>query len=197
MFSQNRTSQWLKNQDSRSLEKLLNQARQSTGKIRTLFNQRKETIEERKREQVAARIQSREQAQRKKIEQKEEITCQMIEYGLWQTHHEVDEQVSSYRTTKKKIYALKSQLRFRQKVLEQASEQPGVYNFTKVVNSRRLPLTVEELVSNVKMLVQQATETATDNNDENELVLKRVRHRFMSEEGETWYHGKVISQVKS
>ena len=138
--SQKKTSVWLKTQNPGDLEKLMNDARKSTSRTRHLFNERRSQIEERKRQHVAAKIKEREAAEKKKTENKELISSKMIEYGLWQSEHEVDEQVASYQLIKDKLEGLKAQLRFRQKVLQQTSDHPGVYNITKVVNRKRIPL---------------------------------------------------------
>jgi hypothetical protein len=126
MYSQNRTSAWLKEQDAQTLDALVKEARKSRGKLQQKFRERKKDIEERKRQQVAKRIQGREKAEKKKVVEKEQISCKMIEFGLWQTETEVVEQVASYRFVNEKLAALKAQLRFRQKVLEQKTDDPRV-----------------------------------------------------------------------
>ena len=114
---------------------------ESTKHTRELFKGRKDEIEARKREQVATKIRAREAREKKKIADKEKISIEMIEYGLWQSEAEVEEQVASYRTVKDKTDALKSQLRFQQ-VLEQTSDCPNVYQFTKLVGGKRQQLSI-------------------------------------------------------
>jgi hypothetical protein len=181
MYSQNKTSQWLKEQTPEERRRLVDQARRSTRHMRRLFEDRKNAISERKRQAVAARIREREAAEKKKIADKEKISSKMIEYGLWQSVTEVEEQVASYPLMKDKVDGLKAQLRFRQKVLDQKSEQPTVYNFTKLVGGKRQALSVDELVQNVKLLVQEAAAEPSSNLDL--LVSRRVRHKFV-EDGE-------------
>ena len=152
MYSQNRTSQWLNSKNQEDLNTLVRNARKSTEKSQQLFFKRKEEIESRKRNQIAARIKEREAAEMKKMANKEEIPSKMIEYGLWQSETEVVEQVESYPCQKDKLDALKAQLSFRNKVLDQKSEDPKVYNVTKLVNGKRTPLSVEELSSKCEVL---------------------------------------------
>jgi hypothetical protein len=54
---------------------------------------------------------------------------------------------------------------------------------------------VEELTENVKLLVKNANEEASANMNMDLLVHRRVRHKFVEEGIEQWYHGKVVSQV--
>lgn len=60
-----------------------------------------------------------------------------------------------------------------------------------------LKLTVEELITNLKMLVRQSiVRDNLDESDKHVLVGKRVKHRFDTNGEDQWYTGKVISQVQ-
>ena len=58
-----------------------------------------------------------EKLQAKKLKEKEELAQEIMKYGLWQSKDQ--EEISKIRTKKEKIAALKLQLDFRKKVLEQ------------------------------------------------------------------------------
>ena len=92
--------------------------------------------------------------------------------------------------------ALKAQLRFRQYALLQDAGSRSVFNFTKQGNSNnsRTPLTVEELVNNVKLLVTGAVRRADSGQGAvSILVGKTVRRRFRVDgAGDKWFQGEVI-----
>ncbi|OPL20357.1 hypothetical protein AM593_00632, partial [Mytilus galloprovincialis] len=73
-----------------------------------------------------------------------------------------------------------------------------MFNFTKTKEGTkfRKNLTVEELITNLKMLVRQSiVRDNLDESDKHVLVGKRVKHRFDTNGEDQWYTGKVISQV--
>ena len=194
MFSQNKTMDWLGAKCVSEQEKLLKDARCSTERLRSEFRRRKEEIESRKKEALRNKITQRHQAEARKLQRKENVTSDIIGFGLWQSKMEVENQVKSLLTTKEKIEALKAQLRFRKSVLYQKPPTPLVYTFTKVVGKKRVTLSVSELMKNVQSLVEAAQTTTVSNTST--LVHRRVKHRFLESDGNvTWYPGKVISQV--
>ncbi|ELT95293.1 hypothetical protein CAPTEDRAFT_190074 [Capitella teleta] len=62
-----------------------------------------------------------------------------------EVNEEESSQASAYRHPSEKVEALKAQLRFRQKVLDQRSEELQVYNITKLLNGKRVALSVDKL----------------------------------------------------
>ncbi|CAG2201012.1 unnamed protein product [Mytilus edulis] len=83
-------------------------------------------------------------------------------------------------------------------VLNQIPDDKSVFNFTKTKEGTksRKNLTVEELITNLKMLVRQSiVRDNLDESDKHVLVGKRVKHRFDTNGEDQWYTGKVISQV--
>ena len=55
-----------------------------------------------------------------KIREKEKLTEEIMLYGLWQNESQVTSALKKLSPTSEKLKALKSQLDFRKKVLEQA-----------------------------------------------------------------------------
>lgn len=89
------------------------------------------------------------------------------------------------------------QPRFRKNVFQQKSE-PITYAFSKVVNGKRVMLSVEELKRNaLKLIDVDHNVPSPDNSDPHLLVGKRTEHRFLDKDSttSTWYNGRVISQV--
>ena len=73
-----------------------------------------------------------------------------------------------------------------------------VFNFTNPVvgSKRRRELSVEELVSNLRKLIEHAyTLPMQQPADSPLLVGKRIQHKFNEDGSEKTYIGKVISQV--
>ena len=78
--------------------------------------------------------------------------------------------------------------------MKQKYEDSSVFNFSK----DKVSFKVEELTSNLKTLVQHSylLEDKVEKTAETQLLnKKRVRHKFLVDGAQTWYNGKVISQV--
>ena len=68
--------------------------------------------------------------QEKRLREKEKITDDIMVYGLWQTDVQITEGLKKLRTNAYKLKALKCQLDFRKKVLEQKGPK-DVFCMTK------------------------------------------------------------------
>ena len=51
--------------------------------------------------------------QQKKLKEKEQLTENIVAYGLWQSREQVEDKLSALKTKKEKVKALKVQLDFR------------------------------------------------------------------------------------
>jgi hypothetical protein len=110
---------------------------------------------------------------------------------------------TDHKTKTDKISALKAQLNVRKYVLMQQPEDKDLFNFTKSVGKQRMNLTVEELTTNVKKLVEHAltlTPSSSDNADEEDvpiLVGRNIKMYFEGNDGavKTSWIGHVISTV--
>ncbi|WAQ97799.1 hypothetical protein MAR_022172, partial [Mya arenaria] len=101
----------------------------------------------------------------------------MIEYLLWQTEKEIE-----------------NQLRFRQHVLQQDPSDKTLFNFTKTVDGKKKNRSVDQLIVNLKNVVHHAHVKDTSQGQKHILVGKRVRKFFRNEDDLfTWYNGKVVS----
>ena len=104
-----------------------------------------------------------------------------------------------------KVNALKAQLRFRQYVLRQdAGSTPAgknIYSYSRIgAAGTRVQKTWQELADNVKLLVVHACRKDDEGASvKSVLIGRRVRHRFRraGDGSDTWYQGKVISQVRT
>ena len=131
----------------------------------------------------------------RKLKEKEHLTESIMIYGLWQTREQVNENLSKLKTKKEKIKALKLQLDFCKKVLEQSYFEKDIFFVTK--QSKQLP--VEVICNNLCKLLTSAhsvvpPSTVTTNCQS--LIGKEILHKWKDENGqETWYKGRVLSLV--
>lgn len=145
------------------------------------------------------RIAKRGQLRRDKIRKQEQFTNDILVHVLWQSETEIDNMVLSYKKNNEKIEAIKAQLKFRKEVLNHIPDDKTVFNVTKAKqgSKSRKQLSIEELIINLKDLIKQSIVKDTMTETERRLLVgKRIKHRFMIDGTEKWYHGKVISQVR-
>jgi len=171
------------------------EARGRVKEIRKKFKRRSESIRKKQMEKINEQRRANELTAARKLKEQEKYTNDIIVYhGLWQSESQIDEHLASYNTIPRKIEALKCQLRFRKNILKQKYEDSSVFNFSK----DKVSFKVEELTSNLKTLVQHSylLEDKVEKTAETQLLnKKRVRHKFLVDGAQTWYNGKVISQV--
>ncbi|WAR22590.1 hypothetical protein MAR_016564 [Mya arenaria] len=201
MFTANKTQEWLKNKDEASRKELIDYACKSVEKVRKNFKQRKQQNEQRQRELLAQSIERAEQEEARRVAKLEKFTDKILFYGLWQSEDSVDDNLSLINSKTEKIESLKAQLNIRRYILAQkpnkTDEYKDIYSFSKLVNGQRKPLSVEELVIQVKRLVRHAYSVerkSADNNNNNNMPLlkgKAIEHKFMVDGEETWYNGTV------
>ena len=86
-----------------------------------------------------------------------------------------------------KLQALKVQLDFRRKVLEQKYDNRTVFYLSK--DKRKL--SVEEVCRNLYKLLLPATNIC----DQEGLIGKRIRHRWNVDGSEQWYLGTILDIV--
>ena len=115
--------------------------------------------------------------------------------GLWQSREQVDEKLGAIKTKKDKVKALKVQLDFRKKVLEQSHSDKDIFFITK--QSKQLP--VEVIYENLCKLLSSAQLVITPgtlSTNCQSLIGKEIHHRWKDQDGEErWYKGKVLSLV--
>ena len=116
------------------------------------------------------------------------MTTEIMMYGLWQSEQEM-QGLDKLKTKTEKLKALKAQLDFRRKVLEQTNFDKEIFFLSK--NGKRL--SIQEVSKNLCQLfsTSEASSTACES-----LVGKRIRHRWCNADGtEQWYSGRVLTLV--
>ena len=204
MFAHNKTMQWLQTKTQAERAHLFAESRKAVKTIRDSFRERHKKIQEARRILLMERMKEAEELEKRRVQKKEGQTADIIYWGLWQSEEAVETALSIVSSKKDKIAALKAQLNFRNNVLEQKPVEKGLYAFSKVgENGVRRQLGPEELTENLKKLIQHASSIETSRKEKDPtvtdrihmLVGKRVRHRFVTDDTEKFYIGRVISQV--
>ena len=113
---------------------------------------------------------------------------------VWQTEEQITEGLKKLGTDAEKLKALKCQLDFRKKVLEQKSPKE-VFFLTK----NRKKLTVGEVVGNLltsTSSIDPSQETPHPDlftASQEALTRKRICHRWKDSDGvEQWYYGNIL-----
>ena len=200
MFSQNKTLEWLAKQDPVDRERCICNARKDAKKLLGSFKERRLDVQEKTRQALKEKAKKAQEAQARHVKLLESYTEDIIQYGLWQSRKHVDEHVDDVATpVKENIAALKAQLRFRKHVLRQLPTMKEVFSFTRVVDGKRVSLSVQELATNLKTLLDEAiVAEAETGREQHVLTGRQVRHKFKCADDHsafTWYKGKIISQV--
>ena len=190
---------WLKCKDFQSRTAMMKSLGRDAGVIKRKFKGRQLAIEEAQRTAVAERMRKREEATKAKLLEKEAFTTNILHHGLWQSHTEIDNMLPSYDSIATKKSALKAQLQFRRDVLLQQGSSKSLFSLSKMADTKRRQLTVEELTSNLKQLVHQAEVVDGADGSKHMLVGKRVSHMQVVEvdgkKERKAFKGRIISQV--
>ena len=148
LFSNNKTARWLQEKSHDEREILFGKARKLAPEFRELYKRRrKELLEDRakvlrEKQLVVQRLQE------KKFKEKKKLTEEIMMYGLWQSEGQIKDALTKISSISQKLAALKCQLDFRKKVLEQRAPRE-VFFMTK--NKKKL--TVDEVVNNLLTLI--------------------------------------------
>lgn len=195
-FAVNKTGKWLKEQPEDKATELVSSARKEVAVIRRNFKNRQEIIKQRRREKLEEARRTKEEQAARELKKLEDITNEIIYYGLWQSTEQVDSMLETIKSKSEKVKALKAQMRFRREIFKQNSGDSAVFRFSKKENGGNVLLSVTELTENVKALVGHALNLPAAASPETQIIVgRRVRHLFTTDGHDVWYTGKVVSQV--
>ena len=126
---------------------------------------------------------------------RKKVSNELMLYGLWQCESDISQGLAKLQSKSSKLKALKVQLAFRKKVLEQQHPDKEVFLFSK--NKRQL--TVKEVSQNLIKLITPPSQPLIPSpaQQANEMLIgRRIRHRWKDSDGsEQWYLGRVLSLV--
>ena len=195
LFSNNKTASWLQSKPQDEKEKLLRKARLCAIDFKKLYRARKLRLQEQRAEIWRSKQVALQRLREKQLKEKEKLTNDLMLYGLWQSEPDILQGLAKLDSKRDKLNALKTQLNFRKKVLEQQHHNKEVFFFSK----KKKQLTVDELTQNlvilVKPLTQASLQSASQQSNET-LIGKRICHRWIDSDGsEQWYLGSILSIV--
>jgi len=121
MFPSNKTMKWLNSKSPEEAQYLLQSARKMAPEFKRLFKQRKQAILEERIRALHEKQHALEVACLKQLRIKENLTNDIIQYGLWQSKEDIAEGVAKERSKSAKLKGLKVQFNFRKRVLDQRS----------------------------------------------------------------------------
>ena len=107
LFSNNKTMNWLTSKSPEEVQHLLQTARKIAPEFRRLFKERKQNILEARIRALHEKQHALEAARIKQLRLKENLTKDIIQYGLWQSKEDIAEGVAKERSKTAKLSALK------------------------------------------------------------------------------------------
>lgn len=180
---------------SEEREQLFRQAKKLAPEFKELYRSRRQQLLV-DRARILREKQFAIQLQEECLKEKEKVTQDLMSYGLWQTEIQVHEGLRRLRSNSDKLKALKCQLDFRKKVLEQKAPKDVFY-----LSKNKKKLTCNEVVKNLLTLLAVSSTDATQTSSpfrasQESLVGKRICHRWKDSDGtEQWYYGNILSLV--
>ena len=194
LFSNNKTSSWFASQTPEVQSELMETARRMGHKHKKKFQERLAVIHEKRNDLLKMREQAKHASEQRILLQKEKITSDMVQHGLWQSIDDIDKNLNQIKSETQKREILKIQLRFRKTVLQQVyPANKDVYKFSKKgegqFNSAKLATHLTQLIN--------ATHHDSPFNSTSDPVLvgKSIDHQFIEDGQVVQYSGRVVSQV--
>ena len=153
MWCFNKPSAWLKSLPPAEFEHVMEDARRQAPKIKSLFREREQKIAElratrqrEKREQLRAKEENKLRERALLIDKVEELG------GLWKNEDQVKEGLAKVKGKGRLVEALKAQINFRRKVLQQQVLDQKDWTFSE--NSK--PLNIDSLTTKLINIISQA-----------------------------------------
>ena len=187
LFNNNQTSKWLDEKEASVQAELMAKARKCGLEFKKQYEVHKRKMLEKRNEILRAKQAALAHLQEKKVMEKENLTQAMMIYGLWQTKEQIVQGVSKCKSNTLKLKALKAQLDFRKKVLEQEYDDRYVFCLSK--NKKKL--SVGEVCHNLEKLLC----SSSSYRDLEGLVGKRIKHKWKDEDDEKWFYGTILGLV--
>lgn len=196
LFSNNKTASWLQQKSLEEREALFRNARRLAPEFRDLYKKRRHKLLEDRAKVLRDKQMALQRIQEKKFKEKEKLTEDIMQYGLWQSAGQVESGLASLSSNSQKLTAMKCQLDFRKKVLEQKAPKEVFY-----MSRNKKKLSVDEVKSNLLSLIStihqpQPCQSSPFISSQESLVGKRIFHKWKDSDGsERLYYGQILSLV--
>ena len=196
LFSRNKTTDWLLSKSPEEKEKLLQAARKLISTQRNAFHKRRDEIEMKRMKALEDKERETVKKREKELKVKEDLTLKIQQIGLWTGIEDVEMGLERLTSKKAKIDALKLQLNFRRKVLNQSHTEKSIFQFSH----NRQALSVEQLTQNLLTLLSSGNYSELNLNttdqfisNPDKLVCHRIKHLFDCDDEEVWFKGTVLA----
>ena len=196
LYSHNQTSDWLQCKSTEEREKLLRAARVLSPRQKSRFLLRREEIKLRRQDAVHKKEEEHARKEARELQLKETLTKKVQAIGLWTSEKDVENGLKKIKSLKMKREALKLQINFRRKVLQQTCADKTVFFFSHNGKQHSCPMLASNLIK-LFSRVQQVIPSETFISNPESLVNKRIDHLFETDQGElTWFEGTVLENVQ-
>ena len=128
LFCNNKTASWLNDKSPTEHCELLHKARSSSSGLKQQYQVRRKKLIEDRAKLLQAIQASLLRLREKKVREKENLTKAVMKFGLWQNEQHVVDSLAKLKSKTSKLHALKVQLDFRPKVLEQCSADKSIFH---------------------------------------------------------------------
>ena len=196
LFANNKTASWLKSKTETEIADLLRTARTKAPEFRKLFQHRRKVMLEERAKIQRAKVKAIAEKRACERQERQKLTEAVLVSGLWQTEEQITAGLAGLKSKTAKLKALKCQLDFRKKVLQQSYQDKTIFQAT--VNGKKL--SVDEVTHNLIKLLSTGSESNTppqlpEDSEAADLVGKRICHRWLVADDEEWFTGLILSVV--
>ena len=192
MFSNNKTAKWIKTKSAQEREDLFKLAREKGPKFRKIFKARRLEMLEEKAKQMREKQATAARKRVKERKEKEDLTQAIISMGLWQTTDQIEAGLSKLRSKTSKLKALKTQLDFRKKVLQQTHPNKLVFQLSHMGHQ----YTVDEMKQNLLQLLPHGKQFSHSHiSCPSDITGMRIQHRWIVEGESEWFTGVILGRV--
>ena len=161
MLGNNKTAQWLSTKPEEERGAILQAAWTLVPKHKEMAKERRLAIQKHKLAELEKQKLEAAKREQRRLQETQKITAALATVsGLWVTEQQATSVLDGMATTKKKIEAIKCQVRFRNKVMRQEASK-DVFAFSKQGKA----LTLHELTENLLSLIRSVHNPATNLTD--------------------------------
>ena len=181
MFSNNKTAKWIKTKSVQEREEMFKQAREKGQKFRKVFKERRLAMFEEKARLMRAKQATAAKKRVKERKEREISLKRSFRWGLWQTVYQIEAGLMKLKSKISKLNALKTQLNFRKKILQQTHPSKTIFQFSHKGHQ----YTVDEMKQNL---------SESQLSCQDDLTGKLIQHRWIVEGESEWFSGTILGK---
>ena len=186
MFCLNKTADWLEMKSENERNNIIKNAMRDTPALHVTYLERKKEIKRQREENLTKKREEEERRKLNVLKERETIFKDILYFGLYQSEEQLERGLEQIKGVGEKSDALKAQLRFREKILEQPAD-PKLFRFSEKEGNRRRNLKWTELNFNCLALIRLACESPTSPDELSKasyLVGRKIIHKLVEKEDE-------------